>query len=698
MAIYSAPFALHHNNLCLQNPPIIRLNLRSSSHHHHRFSTITKYVNFSKAKSTNQTISSSVQQDELMLTNIATVLHSMDLTNPDQCVQSYSLILRNCRKLHNLQLGSQIHGHMIVSGVELCEFLGSQLLEFYCKVGCIDNTRKLFDEMPERNVFSWTSVIGLYCELGDYNETINLFYLMIDEGVRPDHFVFPKVFKACAQLKNYQAGKDVYDYMMTIGFEGNNCVKRAFLDMFIKCGRMDIARRLFEQMNSNDIIMWNMMVSGYVLKRDFKRALRYVDQMRLKGVNPDRVTFNTILSGYAQEGQLKEAAKYFSELRGFGGLEPNIVSWTALITGNIQNGYPYKALNLFKKMVTKGLKPNSTTISSVLSTCTNLSLQKYGKEIQAYCIKSEELDSNIFVGNSLITFYSKSRNLNDTTRKHFNRLQQKDLVSWNSILSMSATKGSRDDVIKFLNDMELQGVSPDIITWNGIITGFTQYGDGKTALEFFTKTCHRGLSLNTTTISGALSACAQTKDLKFGKKIHNYVIKNQIETVSGVGSALIAMYSQCNNLESAFKVFNGLSRKDVTIYNTLISASGKIGFGVGAFDLLREMVLRKDLKPDSVTMISVLSVCSKLAALRQGKEIHVSIIRHGLESSNFVCNALIDMNRPSSLRLFPSSPRHHRCSKKVSIPDSPCHCLITATDKLCDSRFGCKLYDSYYRL
>lgn len=63
---------------------------------------------------------------------------------------------------------------------------------------------------------------------------------MREKGVRPDHFVFPKVLKACAQLKDYRAGKDVYDYMMTMGFEGNNSVKRAFLDMFIKCGRMDI--------------------------------------------------------------------------------------------------------------------------------------------------------------------------------------------------------------------------------------------------------------------------------------------------------------------------------------------------------------------------------------------------------------------------------------------------------------------------
>ncbi|KAK1436613.1 hypothetical protein QVD17_02395 [Tagetes erecta] len=540
------------------------------------------------------------------------------------------------------QLGLQIHGHFIVTGLH--NFHATHLLQFYCKLHSTHDARKLFDQMTDRNtntnVFTWTSIIGMYCELGDYHEVINLFHMMIQQGgVRPDHFVFPKVFKACAHLRDYKTGKYIYDYMTSIGFEGNNSVKRAYLDMFIKCGRMDIARRLFHQINSNDVIMWNIMVSGYVSKRDFTSALRYVHQMRLRGVMPDRVTYNTILTGFAQLGQFKEAAKYFSRIDGF---EPNIVSWTALITGNLQNGNPSQALTIFRKMVTTGVKPNATTISSVISACTNMSLEKHGKEIHAYCIKTQELDSNLVVNNALVNFYSKSQNVNDGATKHFNNIQQKDLVSWNSILAANAIRGCRDDAIKLLYEMELQGVLTDVVTWNGLITGFTRYGDGKTALEFFAKMCQLGISPNTTSISGVLTACAQLKNLKLGKEVHNYTIRNGIDMATGVGSALIAMYSGCDDLEASYAIFNGLSTKDVVIWNSLIAASAKKGFGVGALDLLREMKLN-NVHLDSVTVISVLTVCSKLAALRQGREIHQYIIRHGLDSSNFVCNALIDM-------------------------------------------------------
>lgn len=555
--------------------------------------------------------------------------------------QCYASILRNSPP--NKQLGLQIHGRIIVAGLH--HFLETHLLQFYCNLGITHDARKLFDKMSHSNknsVFTWTYIIGMYSQVGDYQQVLTLFHIMIQQAaVRPDNFVFPKVFKACAHLRDYKTGKYIYDYMISIGFEGNNSVKRAYLDMFIKCGRMDVARRLFHHMNSNDLIMWNMMVSGYVSKTDFTRALTYVHQMRLHGVMPDRVTYNTILSGFAQVGQFKDAAKYFSKIDGF---EPNIVSWTALITGNLQNGNPSQALNIFRKMVTSGgVKPNATTISSVISACTNnMSLEKHGKEIHGYCIKTEELDSNLVVNNALVNFYSKSQNVNDWARKNFNKIQQKDLVSWNSILAANAIRGCRDDAIKLLYEMELQGVLPDVVTWNGLITGFTRYGDGKTALEFFAKMCQLGISPNTTSISGVLTACAQLKNLKLGKEVHNYTIRNGIDMATGVGSALIAMYSGCDDLEASYAVFNGLSTKDVVIWNSLIAASGKKGFGAGALDLLREMKFN-NVQLDSVTVISVLTVCSKLAALRQGREIHQYVIRHGLDSSNFVCNALIDM-------------------------------------------------------
>lgn len=630
--------------------------------------TSTVYPKHVKISTTAQySVHSRVTKDGL-LKDLTFMLETLDFTNTYECVEIYALILQKCRKFEDLELGFQVHAHMIVCGVELCVFLGSQLVELYCKLKCVECARRLFDGMGERNVFSWTSVVGMYCDIGDYEEVVKLFYVMVEEGVRPDHFVFPKVFKACAELKDYRVGKGVYDYMLSIGFEGNACVRRSVIEMFVKCGRMDMARRLV--MDCKDVVRWNMVVDGYVKKKEFEKALQCIYDMKVSGVWPDRVTWNSIISGYARDGQFESAYKYFHELGRWDNVEANVVSWTALVTGQEQNGNYSQALCLFREMVTAGVRPNSITIASVVSASTKLSMYKHGKEIHGYCIKTYELDSDLLVANSLVNLYTKCKHL-DVAQKKFSTIKQKDIVSWNAMLAGYASRGCRENTVKLLHEMELQGVEPDVITWNGLISGFTKYGDGNTAREFFCEMCVKSIHPNVISISSALAACAQIKDLELGKKIHGYIIRNEIEPSTGIGSALITMYSGCDHLASACSVFNGLAVKDVIIWNSIIAACARSGFGVGALNLLREMVWT-NVGPDTITMVSTLPACSRLSALRHGKEIHQYVIKHGLNVGNFVWNALIDMYGrcgaiDKSRRLFNMIPQKDVVSWNVII-------------------------------
>ncbi|KAK9081929.1 hypothetical protein Syun_030911 [Stephania yunnanensis] len=408
---------------------------------------------------------------------------------------------------------SENNARLIVTGVQLCAFLSSQVLELYCKFGLIDDARRLFDGMSERNVFSWTSIMGLYCGLGDYEETIRLF-----------------------------------DYGVVLGFEGNPFVNKSVLDMFVKCGMMDFARKLFEEMKFKDVVVWNMMVSGYASNGDFEQALKCFEDMKLAGVMPDRVTWNSIIAGYARKGQLEKASNCFDEMKGLDDFMPNVVSWTALIAGNEQHGHSSLALQVFRQTLIERVKPNSITIASVVSACTNLSLLQNGKEIHAYCIKTEGLDSDVFVGNALVDLYAKCRTV-DVARRKFNLIKEKDLISWNSMLAGFAMGGYHEEAILLLNEMKALGFVPDIITWNGLITGFTKTGDGNKGLHFFFRMCQTGIMPNVTSISSALAGCALVKDLKLGKQIHGYVARNKIELSTGVGSALISMYSDCGRLD-----------------------------------------------------------------------------------------------------------------------------------------------------
>lgn len=669
MAIFGIPFAAH-NPLSLQTMKQPKLYSFSTRNCQTLASTLAQFDTYSTTPKAHLPNARYSTKHASLVQNVTLMLQSLDFTNPDACTEIYALIFQKCKQFNNLELGSQLHAHLIVCGVELCAFLGSQLLELYCKLGRVNDARKVFEKMPERNVFSWTSMMGMYNVLGYYEEIVNLFYLMTSEGVRPDHFVFPKVFKACSELKDFRVGKDVYDYMISIEFEGNACVKRSLLDMFIKCGRMEISRELFEEIEFKDVVMWNMMVSGYASRGDFDKALKCVKDMKLDGVFPDQVTWNSIITGYAQNGRLKEASKWFIQMSDLKDFKPNLVSWTALIAGHEQNGYSSQALHFFKQMLNQGVKPNSRTIASVISACTNLYLLHHGKEIHGYCIKKDRLRSDLMVGNALVDFYAKCQCL-DAARWEFGKIEHKDLVSWNTMLAGCALEGFYEESIELLNEMEIQGVEPDIITWNGLITGFTQSGQGKIALEFFYRMNQTDIEPNTTSISGVLAACAQVKDLKLGKEIHGYVIRHHIQLSTGVGSALISMYAASCCLKSSLSVFNQLSTRDIVIWNSILSAFVQSGRVIDSLNLLQHMILT-NVKPDTVTIVSVLPACAKLAALRQGKEIHQFIIRNGLSIGIFVWNALIDMYGrcgaiEKSRKVFELMPRNDLVSWNIMI-------------------------------
>ncbi|KAK9081973.1 hypothetical protein Syun_030955 [Stephania yunnanensis] len=120
--------------------------------------------------------------------------------------------------------------------------------------------------------------------------------------------------------------------------------------------------------------------------------------------------------------------------------------------------------------------------------CTNLSLLQHGKQIHAYCIKTEGLNSDVLVGNALVDFYAKCTTV-DVARRKFNLIKEKDLISWNSMLAGYAMGGCHEEAILLLNEMKALGFVPDIITWNGLITGFTKTGDGNKGLHFFFSQC-----------------------------------------------------------------------------------------------------------------------------------------------------------------------------------------------------------------
>eukprot|EP01018_Ginkgo_biloba_P038127 Gb_19299 [translate_table: standard] len=320
----------------------------------------------------------------------------------------------------------------------------------------------------------------------------------------------------------------------------------------------------------------------------------------INGFENNTVLATKLVSMYAKCGSLIYARTVFDRMS-----EQNTFLWNALIGGYARNGFSEETLTLYYQMQQAGRQPDNFTFPSVLKACTSLAALQQGKEIHNFIIRIG-FESSVFVGSALVDMYAKCGNI-ENARHVFDKMSERDVVSWNTIIAGYAQSGHCDDALRLFHQMELEGVKPDSFT-----------------------------------IASVLPACGHLTDLQQGKEIHDYITRNGFESHIIVGNALIDMYTKCGSTDSARHVFDNMSDRDVVSWTTIIAGYVQEGHCYKALELFHQMQLA-GVKPDSVIVTSVLPACARLAVLQQGKEIHEYIVRNGFDSDIVVGNALIDM-------------------------------------------------------
>eukprot|EP00253_Pinus_taeda_P022295 PITA_22295 len=276
-----------------------------------------------------------------------------------------------------------------------------------------------------------------------------------------------------------------------------------------------------------------------------------------------------------------------------------------MISGYVQNGLAIEALILFRNMVAENVTPNCVTAAIVLQACAHLASLQQGMSIHGYILR-RHLEVDVFVGNSLIDMYVKCGNM-EMAQQVFDKMLRSDVVSWSAM-----------------------------------ITGYTQSGHAKEALSLFQKMQLEGLRPNSFTMASVLPACAHLKALLEGKCIHGCIIRRGFEFDVVVSTALVDMYAKCGSMEITNQLFNKMLERDLASWNAMITGYAQNGQAHEALTFFYHMQ-EADLKPDSVTIVGLLTACSHLASLQRGNSINGYIIRNGFDSDVIVGTALIDM-------------------------------------------------------
>ncbi|WJX10591.1 hypothetical protein P8452_01291 [Trifolium repens] len=431
-----------------------------------------------------------------------------------------------------------------------CNYFISKL----CREGKIDQARKVFDEMSERDTCLWTTMISGYVKCGMIKEARKLF--------------------------------DRTDA------EKNVIVWTAMVGGYVKMNQIDEAEKLFYEMPVRNVVSWNTMIDGYARNGRTEQALDLFRRMPERNV----VSWNTIITALAHSGRIEDAQKLFNKMR-----ERDVVSWTTMVAGLSKNGRIDDARELFDRMPIR----------------------------------------NVVSWNAMVAGYAQNGRL-DEALKLFERMPERDMPSWNTMVTGFIQNGDLNRAEKLFNAMPQKNV----ITWTAMMTGYVQHGLSEEALKIFNKMqANDGLKPATGTFVTILGACSDLAGLVEGQQIHQIISKTVFQECTHVVSALINMYSKCGELHVARKMFDdGLSgHMDLIYWNGMIAAYAHHGYGNEAISLFNKMQ-ELGFQANDVTFVGLLTACSHAGLVDKGLKYFDELLKNRyiqVREDHYTC--LIDL-------------------------------------------------------
>uniref|UniRef100_A0A7N0SX91 Pentatricopeptide repeat-containing protein n=1 Tax=Kalanchoe fedtschenkoi TaxID=63787 RepID=A0A7N0SX91_KALFE len=491
---------------------------------------------------------------------------------------------------------------------------------------------------PPRNVAKhWDAVIKQQAKLKSDEAILSTYREMEVLGLLPDQTTLPLVLKACARLNAIEKGRKIHKGVSGTHLIENVRVGTALVDFYCKCGLVEEARDLFDEMCNRDVVSWNAMVSGYVGMGCYEKAMELGLEMGRVGLRANSGTVVALLvaagelerfgtgrelHGYCLRNGLvdgdvwvgtglvgfyakSDASAASSVFESF--ILKNTVSWNVMLRGYFDAGKYLETVNLFESMLVEGIGFDGKTMLVVVQACGELGSLKLGMQIHQLSIKSEFMN-DVYVVNALINMYSKN--------------------------------GSFECVSRLFEGV----AAPDAALWNSKISSTIEHGCYEKAMSLFAEMRIEGNNVDARTVVIMLSMCVELDSgLRVGRSLHALVVKSGIRVDAAVGNALLSMYAEMNHIDGVKAVFNQIESEDVISWNSYILALARNELALEAWEQFERMQTVREIRPNSHTVITVLSTCAGTEFLNAGRLLHGFVIKHGYEMNPSLSTALTDM-------------------------------------------------------
>nr|GMC98995.1 pentatricopeptide repeat-containing protein At4g39530-like [Ipomoea batatas] len=546
------------------------------------------------------------------------------------------LLLQKHSKSKSITLCKQIHANLLKAHANPQVHISNTLLSFYSECGDLCSAHRVFAQMPHRNVVTWTSLISSCIRYGAPEEALGLFKEMLEANESPNPYTFSVVVRACTSGCLIELGQQVHGLIVKYGLADNEYTGSSLVDLYRKViGSLSDAFCVFDRLSGRDLVLWNVMISGFAQAGDVNNVLRLFSEMRevdelkpndftltsllkcccliedveqihglaLKfGFDGDVVVGSALVDLYGKCGDLCSGKKIFDSMEVKDGY-----SWSSMVTGHVRSGREKNAVLLFKSMLSQGVKPDQHVLSSTLRACREIGELETGIQIHSQTIKNG-YQKDCFVGSGLINLYAGANEICEV-EKLFRGMVNKDIVAWNTMIMCYAQmeEGSASLCISLLRELNHSVLAPDEATFVAVI-----------------------------------NSCKSASDLAMGVQVHCSIVKLRQGYDTSIGNALVRMYSDCENIESARKAFMGIAHKDEVSWSSLIGIYHQNGFDLEALRIFKDMLA--DGKPPTRFSLPLgITACAKIAAVDMGKQFHSLICKLGYNRDVYVGSSVVDM-------------------------------------------------------
>lgn len=275
-------------------------------------------------------------------------------------------VLTACASARDLETATQVVKHMKENGIRYSTVLSAALMDVYCKCGQVTHARKMFNDMPARNVVFWNIMIKIYVENSEYKDALQLFRQMQLEGMRADKVTMTSLVLACTHLGALEVGKWLHAYTKREGIEMDVVLGTALVDMYAKCGCVENAVEMFDEMPHKNVMTWTALIRGLAMCGHGEKALQVFDEMRRSDVKPDSITYVGVLTACSHAGLVEEGRAHFGSMLSVYNIEPTIEHFGCMVDMFGRAGDLEKAVDLVRTMP---MRPDNFVLGGLLAAC-----------------------------------------------------------------------------------------------------------------------------------------------------------------------------------------------------------------------------------------------------------------------------------------------------------------------------------------